>query len=329
MEKNKDLSTYFNLMLSAGSVAIYNFVQDYKLLDCYELDHQFTATEFAKKHQFVLAPTEVLLRSLEVIGLVTRMSDSYKITLATVLLRGNYKKLSAEYWEHLPILLKSGSPFKKMDDVGDSEMEYQQQVKSLEWMMGPSADLMAEKILKCYPKITNNNELKVMDIGAGSGIWSYQFLYKLTSAQATLVDWPAVLKIAKATAKDKGIEKRVNTIEGNFLETSWPLNQFHIATLGNVTHILPADANKILFKKIYNSLEKGGILIILDAYGKAPEGELARSLYQMGLTIRTIQGKVFSPEEMRPWLENAGFEKFDFHSLEVIPYSMGMFIAQK
>lgn len=73
----------------------------------------------------------------------------------------------------------------------------------------------------------------------------------------------------------------------------------------------------------------GGELVILDAYGEVPEGELARALYQMGLTIRTIQGRVFMPNELKPMLEEAGFKTFEFQSLDVIPRSMGMLIAKK
>ena len=43
----------------------------------------------------------------------------------------------------------------------------------------------------------------------------------------------------------------LKTIEGNFHESVWPENKFHYATLGNVTHILTAEANKTLFKKIF------------------------------------------------------------------------------
>jgi ubiquinone/menaquinone biosynthesis C-methylase UbiE len=329
MKKNKELSTYFHLMLSGGSIALYNFVQENKLLADYKTTDKFTAKDFAEKYKYIAGPTEVFLNSLVTLGLLEKSADQYNVSAAMELLKGNYKNLSAEYWAHLPTLLTTGTPFKRMDVVADTEKEYQVQVKSLEWMMTPCAELMADTIIEHNPELKDKKDLQVLDVGAGSGVWGFNFLYKISEAKATLADWPAVLVVAKDTAARKNISDRVSTIEGNFHESVWPKEKFHIATLGNVTHILSADANKVLFKKIYDSMAPGGQLIILDAYGKVPEGELARSLYQMGLTIRTIQGRVFFPEEMKPWLMEAGFKSFEFHSLDVIPYSMGMYIAKK
>lgn len=329
MTKNKELETYFSLMLASGSTALYNFVQDNKLFEGKKAGETFSAQEFADKHQYKMIPAEVLLNSLVSLGLLEKKQDLFSIAPVMELLSGNYKNLSAEYWAHLPTLLKTGTPFKRMDAVADSEKEYQVQVKSLEWMMTPCAELMVEMLAKTRPDIKTKKDLEVLDVGAGSGVWGFNFLYQNKDARATLADWPAVLVVAKATAERKGIKERVTTIEGNFHESLWPEDKFHYATLGNVTHILTAEANKALFKKIYNSMKPQGELIILDAYGEVPEGELARALYQMGLTIRTIQGRVFQPHELRPWLEEAGFKSFEFHSLDVVPRSMGMLVAKK
>lgn len=329
MDKHtKALEVYFKLMLASGVTSIYNYVQSSEILAQYKLGETFTADDFCKKHNFKRGPTAVFLETLVTLGLLEKQNSHYEISPVMELLKGNYKNLSAEYWAHLPTLLKTGEPFKKMDAVTDSEKEYQVQVKSLEWMMTPCAELMVQTMINLNSKI-NHGEVQVLDVGAGSGVWGFNFLYRNENAHATLADWPAVLVVARETAARKKILDRVNFIEGNFHQSEWPKEKFDVATLGNVTHILTEDANKTLFKKIYASMKPGGELIILDAYSDIPEGELARTLYQMGLTIRTIQGKVFMPEELKPWLKEAGFKSFEFHSLNVIPRSMGMLIAKK
>ncbi|MBC7712566.1 MAG: methyltransferase domain-containing protein [Rhizobacter sp.] len=329
MTKNKELETYFKLMLAGGSTALYNYVQEHSLLADYKVGDTFSAKDFADKFNYKHGPAEVFLNSLIALGLLEKKADKYGISPVMELLKGNYKNLSAEYWAHLPVLLKTGTPFKRMDAVVDSEKEYQVQVKSLEWMMTPCAELMVEMLSKTRPDLLTKKDLQVLDVGAGSGVWGFNFAYKNKDAKVTLADWPAVLVVAKDTASRKNIIDRVTTIEGNFHESVWPDGIFNMATLGNVTHILTAEANKTLFKKIYKSMAPGGELVILDAYGEVPEGELARALYQMGLTIRTIQGRVFMPEELKPMLLEAGFKTFEFHSLDVIPQSMGMLIAKK
>lgn len=316
-------------MLANGATALYNFVQEQQVFSGYKVGEVFSAKDFAEKHQYNLVPAEVLLNSLVSLGVLEKKDGSYALAPVMELLSGNYKNLSSEYWAHLPTLLKTGTPFKRMDVVADTEKEYQVQVKSLEWMMTPCAELMVEMLAQTRPDIKTKKDLQVLDVGAGSGVWGFNFLYQNTEAKATLADWPAVLVVAKATAERKKIAERVTTIEGNFHESVWPEDKFHYVTLGNVTHILSAEANKTLFKKIYQSMKPGAELIILDAYGEVPEGEMARALYQMGLTIRTIQGRVFRPDELKPWLTEAGFKSFEFHSLNVVPKSMGMLVAKK
>jgi ubiquinone/menaquinone biosynthesis C-methylase UbiE len=319
----KDLEVYFNLMLANGSSSLYRVVQEMQILNAYAAGETFTALSLAQRHGFKLVPTKVLCDSLVTMGLLEKDNDEFRLSNVMNLLKGNYKNLSDEYWAHLPVLLKTGAPFKKMDTVENSEMEYQVQVKSLEWMMTPCAALMAERLKD------NDRELQVLDVGAGSGVWSFHFLYANPKARATLADWPAVLKVAKDTALKMKIDSRVETIEGNFHLTEFGAERFDYVTLGNVTHIQTPEENKALFKKIAKVLKPGGKLIILDAYGKAPEGALARALYQMGLTIRTVQGRVYMPDELEPWLIEAGLTSFEFQSLETIPYSMGMLIAKK
>ncbi len=319
----KDLEVYFSLMISNGASSLYRMVQDMNLFGPYQLGENFSAEDFANKHQFKLIPSKVLLDTLVTMGLLEKTGESFSISTAMNLLKGNYKNLSDEYWAHMPTLLKTGAPFKKMDAVENSEMEYQVQVKSLEWMMSPCAKLMVEML--GGEKSPHN----VLDVGAGSGVWSFNFIYANPKSTCTLADWPAVLKVAKDTSAKNKISDRVTYIEGNFHQTDFGPARFDYATLGNVTHIQTPEENKRIFKKIYDALLPGGELIILDAYGKVPQGAMARALYQMGLTIRTVQGKVYMPNELEPWLREIGFKSFEFKSLDVIPYSMGMLIAKK
>lgn len=322
-KKYKDLEVYFNLMLANGSSSLYRIVQDMHLFNSFAHGEKFSAEDLANKHHFKLLPTKVLCETLVTMGLLEKNGEYFTLSNVMNLLKGNYKNLSDEYWAHLPTLLKTGVPFKKMDTAENSEMEYQVQVKSLEWMMTPCAQLMVKMIAD------KERSLNILDVGAGSGVWSFNFLYTNPKANCTLADWPAVLKVAKDTAEKTHIKDRVSYIEGNFHLTNFGEARFDYATLGNVTHIQSPDENKFLFKKIYDALRPGGKLIILDAYGKVPEGALARALYQMGLTIRTVQGKVYQPQELEPWLKEAGFTSFEFDSIETVPYSMGMFVAKK
>jgi ubiquinone/menaquinone biosynthesis C-methylase UbiE len=324
MSHPKDpLKVYFDLMLANGAVSLYKIVGELKLFEKYTPKDLFTLKQFCADNSFKEVPTLPFLNSLVAIGLLNQNGEGYMISPVLYLLKGHYQNLSTEYWSHLPTLLKTGEPFKKMDQVSNSEQEYQAQVKSLEWMMTPSAQKAVEIIN------VSNSKLQILDVGAGSGVWSFNFLYKNPGISATVCDWPLVLKVAKESAERGKISERVSYIEGNYHECELGTNQFDYAILGNVTHIETISGNKALFKKIAHALNSTGKLLIFDSYGKQEVGELARSLYQLGLTIRTVQGKVYSSEEMNPWLREAGFNNFAFHSLDATPQTMGMLVCSK
>lgn len=322
MTQKGPLEAYYDLMLSNGAVMIYRKISEMNLFSDLTPEQEFSVEDFCKKKDLKLQPTKMLFQSLVTLGLLNQSANGFRISPVLMLLRGNYQNLSTEYWDHLPELLKTGTPFKRMDQVTDSEKEYQSQVKALEWMMKPCAK-------SAFDILSDKRELKVLDVGAGSGVWSFQFLYENPSSKATLVDWPMVLKVARATAETNKISDRVSYIESNYHEAQIPAGTFDYAILGNVTHIETEEGNRKLLDKIYHALKPGGKLLIFDAYGKDPKGALARSLYQMGLTIRTVQGQVFFPEELEVFARDAGFREFDFHSLPVVPYSMGMFICKR
>ncbi|MBT7610817.1 MAG: methyltransferase domain-containing protein [Bacteriovoracaceae bacterium] len=329
---NKDpMHIYYELMLMNGASYVFQIAVKMGYLQAFSGGDKLSAKKISERLGYLETPSFFMLETLESLGIFERekinknpKEDLFSLSKVAAFLTGNYQNLSADYWEHLPTLLKEGTPYKKMDIVEESENEYQVQVKALEWMLTPTAAIAAKNYFS-----NNKKGISIIDVGAGSGVWSFSMLYEDPSSRVTLADWPAVLEVAKATALKNKISEKITTIEGNFHESTWPQDKFDVCTLGNVTHILTKEANQAIFKKIYNSLNKDGELLIFDVISEREDGHLARSLYKLGLCIRTVKGEVFLPDEMGPWLKAAGFKTFSFESLDIEPYSVGLFKAKK
>lgn len=318
------LQTYFDLMSTNGMSYVFKIASEVGVFNTLASNKELSGKSIAKKLDLLEYPTCVLCDALVEMNVLTKNSEQYSLTPVMHFLSGNYQNLSSEYWEHFPHFLKTGEPFKKMDTTTDSEKEYQVQVKALEWMMGPCA-----KMAQTHAKELLDNIENVLDLGCGSGVWSMAFLQDKNPTRATLVDWPAVLKVALDSAKSQGFTNQIETIEGNFHEANLKEDFYDLAILGNVTHIETPKGCQDLFNKSFKSLKSGGALVIHDVYGTHPKGEIPRLLYRLGLSVRTVQGRVHTPDEMRPWLEKSGFTRFEFKSLDVTPYSMGSFYAFK
>jgi ubiquinone/menaquinone biosynthesis C-methylase UbiE len=328
------MSTYYDLMLMNGGSYVFQIATRMGFLQAFKNGEKLSAKEVASLLNYQQKPSFLILETLESLGMFEReilkdnshssIDDKFSLTKVAAFLTGNYQNLSADYWEHLPTLLKEGTPYKKMDALENSENEYQVQVKALEWMLTDTAKLAAENFYK-----ENKFGLSILDVGAGSGVWSFAMAYQDSSAKVTLADWPAVLEVANGTAEKNNIIDRVTEITGDFHQTKWPMNYFDVCTLGNVTHILTAEANKKIFKKIFESLNSNGELLIYDVISDREEGSLARSLYKLGLCIRTVSGQVYQPDIMKVWLKEVGFSSFRFESIDIEPYSVGVLKARK
>lgn len=319
----KALNTYFDLMTMNGGVYIFQIAQKMGVFQLFQ-DKALTVDEVAEALKFEKRPTQLLLEGLEALGLLRSEDTKFSPSLTLLFLKGNYRNLSAEYWDHLPVLLKSAVPFKKMDNEEDSENEYKTQVKALEWMMKPSATVAA-KLLELG---TKRKECSILDIGTGSGVWSLSMLQEDPSAKVDAIDWPSVLDIAKASAEAAGLKDRFTAVEGNFKAIDLQKNNYDLAIVANVTHILRPNENISLFRKIKRSLKETGELVIFDVFSGQEKGKIAVALYGLGLAIRTVEGTVYKEKELITFLKDASFHEFNLTRLEITPYTMGMLLAK-
>ena len=102
-----------------------------------------------------------------------------------------------------------------------------------------------------------------------------------------------------------------------------------LAIVANVTHLETPDGNAALFRKLHGTLAAAGEIVIIDVMPGQEKGDLARSLYALGLALRTERGRVHSCDELCDLLLEAGFVAPQVHPLPVCPHSMGMIIAGK
>ena len=316
------LAAYFQLMNCNGASHVYREAVRLGILDALDAG-PLTAAEVAERCAAVARPTELVLEALASLGLVKRIGSAYGRTpLAFLVLSSSYRNLGDEYWEHLPTLLKTGAPLVRMDDPAQNEIHYQAQAAMLGWMLTPAAQSAAELLLKRLPE-----NAAILDLGAGSAVWSLTLAGRLPRATVTAVDWPAVLEVAKESAKERGLADRFTTLAGNLHEVELSASQFDLVIVANVSHLLSPDGNAALLSRVRATLRAHGYLALIDVFPGLPQGDLNRTLYAVGLALRTQHGRVYSVEEMKPLLERAGFAEPQPMPLPVPPFAVGMLLV--
>jgi SAM-dependent methyltransferase len=233
--------------------------------------------------------------------------------------------LGDRFWDHLPEYLKTGVPIIKMDVVQHQAEHYQAEVGPLGWMLAPAAEEAAQLL-----GIGDQRRgLRILDVGAGSAVWSLAMIRRDQSSNITALDWPEVLRVAEQQARTQGLEAQLDVIQGDFNEVPLPSRAFDLAILANITHLQTPERNQHLFKRIYEALDANGEAVIIDVFPGAPEGDLTRVLYRLGLALRTEHGQVYLQEQLSGELREAGFASCKLTLLKSPPYILGVLLAAK
>jgi ubiquinone/menaquinone biosynthesis C-methylase UbiE len=322
--RERALETYFRLMTMNGGARVFRTAQELKLLDALG-PGPTTADALARACGTQAVPTGLVLDALAAMGILQPTGQGYVPAPVARFLTGNYRDLGDLYWEHLPQLLKTGVPLMAMDALAQSERCYQTQAAALEWMVKPSAEAAATLLSAGRQQRYAN----VLDVGAGSAVWSLTLVRHNPAMRVTALDWPAVLELAHAAAQRAGLEDRFSVIAGNYHEVDLPVGTYDLAIVANVAHLETPEGNVSLFRRVHRALQAGGEMAIIDIFPGQPAGDLARTLYMLGLALRTEKGRVYRAEELNTFLRQTGFEEGTVTPLVAPPFTLGMLRGRK
>lgn len=176
---------------------------------------------------------------------------------------------------------------------------------------------IATEIVPYHP----DRELRVLDIGAGTGILSDYFAAKYPRAQFTLLDIsPQMLDIAKQRLADK-YPGRISFVVLDY-GSSELRGRYDLVVSALSIHHLAEEDKAQLFKKIHRILEPGGFFINADQV--LGENEVSEKLYQtkwlekvrangvdeetlLGALERMKEDKMSTLTSQLTWLKDAGF----------------------
>ena len=97
----------------------------------------------------------------------------------------------------------------------------------------------------------------VLDVAAGHGYYGIELAKAFPEAVVTAVDWPSVLELATANARDAGVGGRYRTVPGNAFEVDWG-GDFDLVILANFLHHLSPEECATLLRKVKSSLSSRG-----------------------------------------------------------------------
>jgi precorrin-6B methylase 2 len=144
----------------------------------------------------------------------------------------------------------------------------------------------------------------LLDVGAGSGVYSLAALQAHPDLRVTAMDRPEVLKVVEEYAEAGGVRDRLTLLPGDMFKT--PLPAADAILLSNVLHDWDIPECRALVDRCAQALNPGGRLLVHDAYLNDDfSGPLPVALYSVSLFTLT-EGRAYSRAEVAGWLEAAG-----------------------
>jgi hypothetical protein len=153
----------------------------------------------------------------------------------------------------------------------------------------------------------------LLDVGAGTGCYTYEWLLANPEATATVFDRPAVLKVArefldtfsKSTRRGAAdVKERVSFQSGDMLTDGLP--EADILLAASVFHDWPTETCIVLAKRFAAAIRPGGELWVHDAFlNDTLDGPLAVTDYSAMLFMHT-KGRAYSRKEYRAWFSQSG-----------------------
>jgi SAM-dependent methyltransferase len=218
---------------------------------------------------------------------------------------GSILPIMISRWLRLTDIVCNGRPTVAVNQETEGTEFFSQLVETIIPMSYPGAQKLGDHL-----KVANaKKELRVIDLAAGSGIWGTALAQKSPRVRVTAVDWAGMIPTTKRITGKFGVRDRFHFIEGDLLEANFG-NGYDIATLGHILHSEGEERSQQLLKKVFRALKSGGTIAIAEWLVNDDRTKPLPSLmFAVQMLVNTEKGDTFSFNEIKNWLEDAGFKK--------------------
>jgi predicted O-methyltransferase YrrM len=267
-------------------------------------------------------PAMVLITALRAMGMLVQEDDLLVLTdLAREHLVprgdfdvGDYISLAAQSPGVIGMveLLKSNQPLGSdgggtafiFRDGVESAMEAEQSARHLTLALAGRAKNVAPPLADA---VSMESSRLLLDVGGGTGIYSFALLQKNPQLRAIVFDRPEVLKVAEEMGAQYGVLDRTELVSGDMFADDLPSGA-DVILLSNILHDWDVPECQTLIGRCGEALSPSGRLLIHDVFlSDALDGPLPIALYSAALFSLT-EGRAYAAGEYRTWLESAGMQ---------------------
>lgn len=257
--------------------------------------------------------------ALVALGFLTRSGDVYANTVETGLFLDRNKPSYVggilemanhrlyPFWGYLTEGLRTGLPQNevKTGEAGLFDELYSDPARLKQFLSAMSGVSRGANITiaRNFPWA---NYQTYVDVGTAQGDLAVQIALANRHLQGIGFDLPAVGPIFAEYATALGVADRVRFMPGDFFKQELP--KADVVLMGHILHDWDLPTKKMLVKKAYDALPKGGALIVYEAIIDDDRSQNAFGLMMsLNMLIETPGGFDYTGADCSAWMREAGF----------------------
>ena len=237
---------------------------------------------------------------------LTQESAAFLVSTKPGFQGGLFKHMSRQLlpnWLHLTEIVQSGQPAESVNKEQGGTEFFAQFVEDIFPMSYRSACALASSL----QMLKTDKAASVLDLAAGSGVWGIALAQASPKVQVRAVDWESVLPTTRRVAEKFGVADRFTFAPGDLMEADFGTGH-QIATLGHILHSEGEQRSRLLLKKTFQALAPGGTIAIAEfLVNEDRTGPMNGLIFAVNMLVNTTVGNTFSFNEIRAWLQEAGF----------------------
>lgn len=256
--------------------------------------------------------TDRLLNAMTALGLITKtdnyfrntpFSDKFLVTTSPFYMKGigHYVGL----WQTWNMLTESVKTGKSSCPSGHAQINDREDL----WLEYFIAAMHARGVAqgKEMAALLDLSETKkTLDVGGGSGAFTFAFIEKNPDIESVILDLPNVVPITQRYINEAGLQDKVKILAGDYHISHFGKG-YDLILMSAIAHINNPEENLQLIRKGAESLNPGGQLVIMDFVMNDSRTEpFTGALFALNMLVGTEHGDSYTESEYREWMELAG-----------------------
>jgi SAM-dependent methyltransferase len=149
---------------------------------------------------------------------------------------------------------------------------------------------------------------RLLDLAGGPGTYAALLAQANPGLSCVTVDLPAVSAVAAELVREAGLSERVVCRPGDYHADTYEEGAFDAVTVFGALHQESPEQIVSILKRAFAALRPGGRIFVLDMMTDGTHTRPAFSaLFAVNMALTTESGWVFSDDELKGWLAEAGF----------------------